>query len=635
MNLDLIKNNTKWEEAANSINSNFNKTNLELTKIAASSVKHKGYFTTEAALLAAQPSPKVGDNAYVGATYPGVVYICNTAGIWTATTTVPSPPAVNISEYYKKTETDAIVATVESNINSLETDLNDLNTKYVDHLIPLFTNLMDGVSVTTGYYINTSDTPTVMDGAGYTDYIPVVPGKQYRHYAFQYYTKGIYYDANKERLYDIMGSDSLEEKIYTTPDGVYFVRLNIRTSDSGMYLIENNDSALKYYLDFLRLNPNDPVLPEIIGGQPTEWTNLISGVGIYKSGYYLSLEGNEISNSEISITNKIDVIGGAKYRRLNQSFAYDGAFYDANDNFISGITGQDITVEANVEVIAPSNSKYVKLNVFNTQNISAVFCSEDDYYKVNKYNLPWLYIPPVTIDQGDPAGKTYIGTRDINTFVGATNHVIDLLITAKPTAKFIFITHFTEDGAESNRGLKTLIDTQMKIAQYWGVKCIDLAHLVRATKKDNKTNTLIIFAPDELHPGVRHDLWSVNEIANHIYSEIKDLYPSWTNKKIAWYGTSIPAGHDLYTTESQYPKILATLLGCVTDNYSQAGGSIRRAKSDGTLLSYSFLDVNNTANYQTKMLDLIGTANEPDIFIFDYGINDWHHDSSDFENVDY
>lgn len=127
MNLDLIKNNTKWEDAANSINSNFNKTNLELTKIAASSVKHKGYFTTEAALLAAQPSPKVGDNAYVGATYPGVVYICNTAGMWTATTTVPSPPAVNISEYYKKVETDTLIDTVEENIASLETDLNNID----------------------------------------------------------------------------------------------------------------------------------------------------------------------------------------------------------------------------------------------------------------------------------------------------------------------------------------------------------------------------------------------------------------------------------------------------------------------------------------------------------------------------
>ena len=123
MNLDSIKNNTTWEDAASSINSNFSKTNLEVAKIAASSVKHKGYFTTEAALLAAQPSPKVGDNAYVGATYPGVVYVCNITGVWTATTTVPSPPAVTLSEYYKKTETDAIVGAVESNITSLETDL--------------------------------------------------------------------------------------------------------------------------------------------------------------------------------------------------------------------------------------------------------------------------------------------------------------------------------------------------------------------------------------------------------------------------------------------------------------------------------------------------------------------------------
>lgn len=148
MNLDLIKNNTKWEDAANSINSNFNKTNLEVTKIAASSVKHKGYFTTEAALLAAQPSPKVGDNAYVGATYPGVVYICNTAGMWTATTTVPSPPAVTLSEYYKKTETDAIVDAVESNITSLETDLSYLNG------ISLPVNLSSATLTASGWWAN-------------------------------------------------------------------------------------------------------------------------------------------------------------------------------------------------------------------------------------------------------------------------------------------------------------------------------------------------------------------------------------------------------------------------------------------------------------------------------------------------
>ena len=129
MNLDSIKNNTTWEDAATAINSNFSKTNLEVAKIASSSNKHKGFFTTEAALLVAQPYPRVGDNAYVGATYPGVVYVCNTTGVWTATTTVPSPPAVNISEYYKKVETDTLIDTVEANIASLETDLN-INTVF-------------------------------------------------------------------------------------------------------------------------------------------------------------------------------------------------------------------------------------------------------------------------------------------------------------------------------------------------------------------------------------------------------------------------------------------------------------------------------------------------------------------------
>ena len=124
MNLDSIKNNTTWEDAATAINSNFSKTNLEVAKIASSSNKHKGFFTTEAALLVAQPYPRVGDNAYVGATYPGVVYVCNTTGVWNATTTVPSPPAVNISEYYKKVETDTLIDTV----------LNEIHNSYIQYL---------------------------------------------------------------------------------------------------------------------------------------------------------------------------------------------------------------------------------------------------------------------------------------------------------------------------------------------------------------------------------------------------------------------------------------------------------------------------------------------------------------------
>jgi len=81
MILNSIKSDTNWGEAASAINNNFIKTDIEISKVAASSSKFKGFFTTEALLLSAISSPVVGDNAWVGATYPGVVYICNTSGV--------------------------------------------------------------------------------------------------------------------------------------------------------------------------------------------------------------------------------------------------------------------------------------------------------------------------------------------------------------------------------------------------------------------------------------------------------------------------------------------------------------------------------------------------------------------------
>ena len=123
MILNSIKSDTNWGEAASAINDNFSKTNLEISKVSASSSKFKGFYTTEALLLTAIPSPIVGDNAWVGASYPGVVYVCNTSGTWTATATVPTPPAVDLTDYYDKAEIDSIVGGVETNIDAIETNL--------------------------------------------------------------------------------------------------------------------------------------------------------------------------------------------------------------------------------------------------------------------------------------------------------------------------------------------------------------------------------------------------------------------------------------------------------------------------------------------------------------------------------
>ena len=496
----------------------------------------------------------------------------------------------------------------------------------IQDVIPIaVTDKYGGVTVyKENYYLDYSGNEKSSPGIDITDYIPVIGGTVYHKIGVSFAHDGCWYDSSHKFISVITGTNSnpnSSEYSITAPSNAAYVKINVKSTNWGHLYSDSDYNKLgKYYIDWMLPTP------ENIGATALNATNLLEST-TYTDGYFLNDSGTPVAMVGIKYSDYIPVIEGTVYRKSPKQYAFSGCWYDSNHNFISSLAGDESMNDKTY--IAPSNAAYVRVNV-GSSAVQPYLYLQSDYSKIGKYILPWLY-------QGETIEptKTYIGTRDINTYVGAQNHVIDMLVAAKPTAKFIFITHFTEDGAMGNRGLKTLIDAQLKVAQYWGVQCVNLAQLMRATKKDSQTNTLHIFAPDELHPATRHDLWSVNEIANAIASQIKNMFPSWTGKKIAWYGTSIPAGHDLGTEAAQYPKIISTLLGCVVNNYSVSGARIRRGKTDGTLIGISFLDVTQIQNYKTKMLDLIGTANEPDLFVFDFGINDWYQDNKDFLNVSY
>ena len=102
MGLTAIKNNSNWGASAADLNNNFASITAELEKLKAANIKFKGYFTSEDSLKAAYPSPGIGDNAWVGDTYPGVVYQCESYGVWTNTGLIPSAPSVELVDYAKK-----------------------------------------------------------------------------------------------------------------------------------------------------------------------------------------------------------------------------------------------------------------------------------------------------------------------------------------------------------------------------------------------------------------------------------------------------------------------------------------------------------------------------------------------------
>lgn len=115
MGLNTIKGTGNWGGAASDLNNNFATITAEIEKLKAANVKFKGYYTSEATLKAVYSSPAIGDNAWVGATYPGTVYECKTAGTWSNTGKTPSTPSVSLADYATKTLVD--VRTTEYNVS--------------------------------------------------------------------------------------------------------------------------------------------------------------------------------------------------------------------------------------------------------------------------------------------------------------------------------------------------------------------------------------------------------------------------------------------------------------------------------------------------------------------------------------
>lgn len=89
MKLNNIPASGTWSETAEVLTSNFENVNVEVEKLKVSTIRFKGYYPTIALLNDNASSPKVGDIAWVGSPFPGVIYDVLEAGTWHPTTDVP------------------------------------------------------------------------------------------------------------------------------------------------------------------------------------------------------------------------------------------------------------------------------------------------------------------------------------------------------------------------------------------------------------------------------------------------------------------------------------------------------------------------------------------------------------------
>lgn len=107
MELEQVKLQTTWNDAAERINRNSTKVASELTKLQNATYKNKGYFATAESLVASYPTASAGSIAYVGASYPYAIYVWN--GSWTNSGATGGEEEVSLGDYYTKEETNRVV----------------------------------------------------------------------------------------------------------------------------------------------------------------------------------------------------------------------------------------------------------------------------------------------------------------------------------------------------------------------------------------------------------------------------------------------------------------------------------------------------------------------------------------------
>ena len=100
------------------------------------------------------------------------------------------------------------------------------------------------VGVVDGYYLETTNIPTISSSYGYTDFIPVTPGLQYTGWdGITAMRKTCYFDANKAL---IAGGSANTVTTFTVPAGVYFVRVSYYTGRKSTFQFEQSASATAY-----------------------------------------------------------------------------------------------------------------------------------------------------------------------------------------------------------------------------------------------------------------------------------------------------------------------------------------------------------------------------------------------------
>lgn len=174
-----------------------------------------------------------------------------------------------------------------------------------------------------------------------------------------------FYDANKSFIKGLKYSD-FKDKSLTVPTNAKYIKFSVPTvSKTSVKVFGFLDEAALFELTNLGiLNTKDSV-SEYNASFIEKSKNIFDASTITRGVYVRNADGSTASNSSFSASDYIAIEPGQAYTK---NFVNQGAFYDANKQYIVGFDGFSVNVAQVKQTInAPHNARFVRISLANTQ----------------------------------------------------------------------------------------------------------------------------------------------------------------------------------------------------------------------------------------------------------------------------
>lgn len=300
-----------------------------------------GLYPTSSALEAAIPSPKAGDYAFVGDSFPAEIYVCLTDGEWSDSGEEYDGDSVELTDYAKKSELTELGQEAFGNEFALFNE-GKLSAKYVDN----------------SYVVSSDGSFSAYNGWSRTDYINVFPFLKIIVTATKASSYNAFYDKGKNFIKSF--SLSIGANYLVIPDGAYYMALSNTTADMKSATFDISDFRFASKSDVEKYDGAQYIKA------PVSSPELLS----FTAGYVIAPDGTvEAQQTTFAVSAPV-TLENAKGVIITTKCGYGYmlyAFYDSNDEFISGFQGASggYTEITDEEVQIPDGSATIRIGVNN------------------------------------------------------------------------------------------------------------------------------------------------------------------------------------------------------------------------------------------------------------------------------